>query len=157
MKDLLTRMNITGFDANSYINSHQNNVSALPNIGIAMSGGGWRALNNGAGALAAFDSRVENTTNSGQLGGLLQSATYLTGLSGGGWLVGSIFQNNFSTVPALRDNPSGSLWEFGNSVLEGPEKGGLQILNTAEYYTNLQKDVGGKSDAGYQTTLTDYW
>ncbi len=86
----LTRMNISGFDAASYINGIRNNATALPNIGIAASGGGYRALMNGAGFLAAADNRTSNATNRGQIGGLLQATTYVAGLSGGGWLVGSI-------------------------------------------------------------------
>ena len=122
LRDFLARMNITGFDARSYIDEHKNNISELPNIGIAASGGGYRALMNGAGALAAFDSRTPNSTNTGQLGGLLQSATYLAGLSGGGWLVGSIITNNFSSVQDLMDSTpdeSGGLWQFGRSILQG--------------------------------------
>jgi lysophospholipase len=122
MRELLVRLNITGFDAAGFFDSNGNNASALPNIGIAVSGGGYRALMNGAGALAAFDSRTPNSTNTGQLGGLMQSATYLAGLSGGGWLVGSIFVNNFTSVQdIINTNPSvsGSLWQFGNSILEG--------------------------------------
>ncbi|KAH0299636.1 hypothetical protein KCU71_g12322, partial [Aureobasidium melanogenum] len=57
MRDLLGRMNITGLDTNSYIDSAANNVSALPNIAIAGSGGGYRAMMNYAGAVAAFDNR----------------------------------------------------------------------------------------------------
>lgn len=91
MKDLLGRLNITGFDASSYISDHAKNISALPNIAIALSGGGYRALLNGAGALKAFDNREENGTAPGHLGGLLQSSTYVAGLSGGSWLTGSIF------------------------------------------------------------------
>ncbi|KAJ8603405.1 hypothetical protein MRB53_042172 [Persea americana] len=98
MSDLLTRMNITGFDAGAYISRYTSNVTQLPNIAIAASGGGYRALQNGAGGLAAFDNRTTNSTNAGQLGGLLQSATYLAGLSGGAWLVGSIYANNFTSV-----------------------------------------------------------
>lgn len=116
------RLNITGFDAAGFFDNNGNNASALPNIGIAVSGGGYRALMNGAGALAAFDSRTPNSTNTGQIGGLMQSATYLAGLSGGGWLVGSIFVNNFTSVQdIINTNPSvsGSLWQFGNSILEG--------------------------------------
>ena len=157
MRDLLTRLNITGFNASQYISQHSNNASALPNIGIAVSGGGWRALMNGAGAIKAFDSRTQNNTGHGKLGGLLQSATYLSGLSGGSWLVGSIYINNFSTVGALQAEKSGSVWEFGNSVLKGPEKGGIQLLNTADYYANLAGDVGGKKSAGFDTSLTDVW
>ncbi|KAH0842359.1 Lysophospholipase 1 [Fonsecaea pedrosoi] len=157
MRDLLSRLNIQGFDASQYIDRVANNVSALPNIGISVSGGGWRALLNGAGALKAFDSRTANNTNQGKLGGLLQSATYISGLSGGSWLVGSLFINNFSSVEALQAETSGSVWEFGNNVIEGPEKSGIQIFNTAEYYANLVSDIGGKSDAGFDTSLTDLW
>ena len=157
MRELLTSLNVTGFDVGSYIDRVSSNASTLPNIAIAVSGGGWRALMNGAGALKAFDSRTDNNTGNGKLGGLLQSATYLAGLSGGGWLVGSIFVNNFTTVGALQADDTGSVWEFGNSVLEGPDKGGLQILDTAQYYGSLVDDVTGKRDAGYDISLTDVW
>ena len=90
MQDLLGRLNIAGFDAKQYFSDHSDNTSALPNVAIAMSGGGYRACLSGAGAIQAFDSREGNLTT-GHLGGLLQSATYLAGLSGGGWLVGSIY------------------------------------------------------------------
>ena len=96
--ELLSRLNITDFDAAAYITRYANNASAIPNIGIAVSGGGYRALMNGGGALQAFDSRTESATAQGHLGGLLQSSTYLAGLSGGGWLLGSIYINNFTTV-----------------------------------------------------------
>lgn len=158
MRKLLTRININGFDAGAYIDKNSNNRSALPNIGIAASGGGYRALMNGGGALAAFDDRTVNATaDSKQLGGLLQSSTYLAGLSGGGWLVGSIYINNFTTVQALQSQDSGSVWEFGNSILKGPKKTGLQILDSAGYYSNIKDAVSKKSDAGFNTSITDYW
>src|SRR5690242_11576783 len=75
MRELLSRLNITGFDANAYFFDNRNN-SELPNIAIAASGGGYRALMNGGGAVAAFDNRTDGSTGAGQLGGLLQSATY---------------------------------------------------------------------------------
>lgn len=157
MRELLSRLNITGFDANSYID---NNTTKLPNIAIAFSGGGYRALLNGAGALAAFDSRTPNSTGAGQLGGLLQSATYVAGLSGGGWLVGSIWANNFTSVQnIINHNSDGSIWQFGNSILVGPKTGGIQLLSTAEYYQNLLSTVSDKADApgNFNTSLTDYW
>ena len=139
MTSWLSRMNISSFDATSYINGIRNNVSALPNIGIAVSGGGYRALMNGAGFLAAADNRTNNATNRGQIGGLLQSATYLAGLSGGGWLVGSIYTNNFSSVQDLRDGDKGSsVWQFGNSIFEGPASDGIQILSTVEYFSTIE-------------------
>lgn len=120
MRELLSRLNISGFDAGQYIDRNRNNVTALPNIAIAFSGGGYRAMTNGAGGLAAFDSRTPNSTNTGQIGGLLQSSTYVAGLSGGGWLVGSIYVNNFTSVQNIVDqNGGGSLWQLGQSILEG--------------------------------------
>ncbi|KAL5353023.1 Lysophospholipase 1 [Pseudogymnoascus australis] len=158
MKDLLGRANITGFDAAAYIEKHRDNATALPNIGIAVSGGGYRALMNGAGFLAAADSRTVNATGKGGIGGLLQAATYLSGLSGGSWLVGSIYSNNFSSVVTLRDgSPGSSVWQFGNSIFQGPKEDGLSILNTAEYYKNIMNQVDSKKNAGYEVSITDYW
>lgn len=117
MRNFLGRANITGLDTNAYIDNIARNASELPNIGIAISGGGYRALMNGAGALAAFDNRTTNSTNQGQLGGLLQATTYLTGLSGGSWLVGSLYVNNFTSVQDIIN--TGSLWQFDNSILKG--------------------------------------
>ena len=158
MKEFLTRMNISGFDATSYINGIQNNVTALPNIAIAASGGGYRALLNGAGFLAAADDRTTNSTGPGQIGGLLQSATYVAGLSGGGWLVGSIFTNNFSSVETLRDgSPESSVWKFGKSIFEGPNDDGIQLLSSADYWLTLLHEVEEKQKAGFNASLTDYW
>lgn len=152
MIDFLTRANISGFDASAYISRIANNASALPNIGLAMSGGGYRALMNGAGFIAAADNRTQNSTGPGQIGGLLQASTYLAGLSGGSWLVGSMFTNNFSSVEQLRDNPS--VWQFGNGLLQGPSTG---LFSTAEYLSNIEKQVQRKRDAGFSISITDYW
>lgn len=157
MISFLERMNISGFDATSYINKVSGNASTLPNIGIAISGGGYRALMNGAGFLAAADNRTSNSTNTGQIGGLLQATTYLAGLSGGGWLVGSIYTNNFSSVEALRDGYK--VWNFDNSIFEGPNEDGIQILSTADYYSTIVSEVAGKANAplNFNTSITDYW
>lgn len=157
MKEFLSRMNIAEFDAVSYIDGIQD-ASDLPNIAIAASGGGYRALINGAGFFAAADSRTTNSTEAGGIGGLLQSATYVAGLSGGGWLVGSLYTNNFSSVQTLRDGSKGSsVWQFENSILKGPEKNGIQLLSSADYWHNLLDQVDEKRDAGYNASLTDYW
>ena len=157
MRDFLHRVNITDFDAGSYIDRVSRNASTLPNIAMAFSGGGWRALQSGAGVLKAFDGRTENATESGRIGGLLQSSTYIAGLSGGSWLVGSMYINNFTSVSALQADDSGSVWEFGNGIIKGPDQGGLQILDSAGYYSNLFSTVTGKDDAGFNVSLTDYW
>jgi lysophospholipase len=79
MRDLLSRLKIAGLDTDAYINKHRSTPSALPNVALAISGGGYRAMLNGAGVLEAFDSRTPNSKSTGHLGGLLQSATYLSG------------------------------------------------------------------------------
>ncbi|KKK23303.1 hypothetical protein P175DRAFT_0533796 [Aspergillus ochraceoroseus IBT 24754] len=157
MKDFFSHLNMTSFDAVSYINHHEGNLSNIPNIGIAVSGGGYRALTNGAGAIKAFDSRTEGSTQVGHLGGLLQSATYLSGLSGGSWLLGSIYINNFTTISNLQTYDETEVWQFQNSIIKGPKTGGLQVWDTVKYYHELEKVVKGKKDAGFKLSFTDYW
>ncbi|OGE57727.1 hypothetical protein PENARI_c001G11433 [Penicillium arizonense] len=157
MKDFFGHVTVGDYDVVGYLNNHANNVSALPNVGIAVSGGGYRALMNGAGAVKAFDSRSENASTSGHLGGLLQSSTYIAGLSGGSWLLGSIYINNFSTIANLQTHKSGAVWQFGNSILEGPDTGGIQLLDSATYYKDLAEAVNGKRGAGYDASITDIW
>jgi lysophospholipase len=121
LRDFLSRANITGLDTNAYIGDGTNKT-ILPNIGIAISGGGYRAMLNGAGAIAAFDNRTTNSTGRGQLGGILQASTYVSGLSGGSWLLGSLYAQNFPSVQEVIMGASsdlGTLWQFGDSILEG--------------------------------------
>jgi lysophospholipase len=57
------------------------NSSDFPKIGIAVSGGGLRAAQYGAGVLSALDARNESAKAAGT-GGFLQITSYLSGLSG---------------------------------------------------------------------------
>lgn len=156
MTDFLTRANIANFDASSYLSSNGGNTTALPTIAIAMSGGGYRALMNGAGFIAAADNRTSGATGQGGIGGLLQATTYVAGLSGAGWLVGSIYSNNFSTVEQLRDSPN--IWNFENSVFSGPKStSGIGVLSTLSYWTDVHDQVDAKATAGFNTSVTDYW
>lgn len=148
MNAFLTRIKVPGFNASHYF--AETPTQSLPNIGIAFSGGGYRALLNGAGIFAAFDERTPGSTTPGHLGGLIQSSTYLSGLSGGSWLVGSIYVNNFTTVTALLDSHTSGLWEFGQSVLSGP-------TGDAGYLNRLRQVVDGKEEAGFPVSITDYW
>jgi lysophospholipase len=156
MRTLLSRLNIPGFDVNTYFDSYQSNTSMLPNIGIAISGGGYRSCLTGGGAIQEFDSREEGSTAAGHLGGLLQSSTYVAGLSGGSWLVGSIFVNNFTTISGLLN--SSTVWQFQYPVYEGPGGGGvLQALDSGEYFADIFGEVKGKQDADFNISITDYW
>lgn len=55
--------------------------STFPKVGLAISGGGLRAAQYGAGVLSALDWRNESAKEAGT-GGLLQVASYISGLSG---------------------------------------------------------------------------
>ena len=84
----------------------------------------------------------------------------LTGLSGGSWLVGSLYANNFTSVYRIlsldtNDSHVSGIWQFGNSIFEGPATSG--ILSRGKYYAGLVSDVDDKSDAGFATSITDYW
>jgi len=150
MGHLLSRLNLGNFDAQTYVNENANNFSNLPNVAISASGGGYRAMLNGAGAVAAFDSRTENSTGAGQLGGLLQSATYFSGLSGGSWLIGSIYINNFTSIQAILGDTTSGLWNLEYSILQGPP-------TVSNYYRQLIDTVRGKTDARFNDSITDYW
>jgi lysophospholipase len=155
LRDFLAKANIPNFNLESYISSGR---SAVPTISIAVSGGGYRALLNAAGFLSAVDARTRSANATGGIGGLLQATNYLAGLSGGGWLVGSMYANNFSSVEILqRGSPGSDLWAFQNSIFSGPDKEGISILNKAEYWLTIARDVAKKKDAGFETSITDYW
>jgi lysophospholipase len=87
----------------------------------------------------------------------LQSATYLAGLSGGGWLVGSIYINNFTTIDSLQTYDDGEVWQFQNSIFEGPDEGGIQLFDSVGYLRDVYNTVQEKEDAGFETSITDYW
>jgi lysophospholipase len=122
LEQFLTRVDIGGIDIQAYLDGIVRNGTALPRIGIAVSGGGYRAMINGAGAIAAFDNRTTGSTDKGHLGGILQAATYLSGLSGGSWVVGSLYVQNFTTVESIIYGSNSfldSLWQLDDSIFEG--------------------------------------
>lgn len=130
--------------------------SNSPNLGIAMSGGGYRAAIFGAGVLNALDGRNSSAISTGT-GGLLQSATYLTGLSGSSWLLSSFIQANFPPFQELifgsnsTDGYAGWQTQFG---LVSPTNDSTQ---NQEFITELMVEVKGKHDAGFPVTIADVW
>jgi len=152
---VLERAQIGGIDVRAYLQNITDHGGTLPRIGIAVSGGGYRAMMNGAGALAAFDDRTSGSTQAGRLGGILQASTYVSGLSGGSWLVGSLYMANFTTVESIvrpTDKFLSQLWQFNETILEGPA-----TMSSRDYYQQLQDAVDGKAKAGYPITITDSW
>lgn len=83
-------------------------------LALGISGGGYRAFLNGAGMLSALDDRTLNSTQEGHLGGLLQGATYIAGISGGSWTLMSLILSDFMPLVKLRHE-----WDMFEPLLEG--------------------------------------
>lgn len=143
----LEASNLTDFDASSFVNGASDPIR----IGVAFLGGGYRAMLSGAGQLAALDNRTTGASTRG-LGGLLQASTYLVGLSGGNWLVGTIAMNNFTHPEKILDD--GKIWDLSHSIVNF---GGANVVKTVKYYTGISDDLDAKSDAGFELSLTDTW
>ncbi|GBE81631.1 Lysophospholipase 2 [Sparassis crispa] len=134
-----------------------NGSEYYPKLGIATSGGGYRAAIFGAGVLNTLDARNVTSIRAGT-GGLLQAASYLSGLSGGGWLVSSLVQANFPTLPKLIFGaPNASAQTFGGWNVQ------LDLLtpstNTSveDYLVELIEEASGKALEGFPVTITDVW
>ncbi|OBZ65137.1 Lysophospholipase 1 [Grifola frondosa] len=131
---------------------------ALPKLGIATSGGGYRAAIFGAGVLNTLDGRNSSSVAAGT-GGLLQAASYLAGLSGGSWLVSSLAQADFPPISDLVFGPpNASVDAFGGWITE------INLLQpsndanvTQAFAVDLTEEVLGKYAAGFPVTVTDVW
>ncbi|KAF8314068.1 hypothetical protein DL93DRAFT_2080560 [Clavulina sp. PMI_390] len=138
-------LNLTssGFDVKGFMA----NTSNLPNIAIATSGGGYRAMLHGAGMFNAFDSRNASSVAQGT-GGVLQLATYMAGLSGGSWWTGTLAVNDFPPI-----NDLVNFWNLEESLIDPSG-----LINLITYYTGLQKQIDQKLNVGgFDLSLTDYW
>jgi lysophospholipase len=127
--------------------------SHKPTLGIATSGGGYRAAIFGAGVLNTLDGRNATSAKLGT-GGLLQSASYLSGLSGGSWLVTSLAQADFPTFNELifgSSNFSGWLAQF--DVLKPTNDTQTQL----EYAVGLVSEIKGKLAAGFHIGIADFF
>ncbi|XBW34740.1 hypothetical protein QEN19_000307 [Hanseniaspora menglaensis] len=127
-----------------------------PKIAAAAAGGGYRAMLSGAGMLAGLDSRTVDATESG-LGGLLQASTYVSGLSGGNWMTGSLFFNDFVSVQDIMDEADNmsSIWDIDHMLFD--PYGLLHPIKDASRWDDIKDDVESKENAGFKTSITDLW
>ncbi|EEB07016.1 phospholipase B Plb1 [Schizosaccharomyces japonicus yFS275] len=140
MKQYFINAGLPGINADDLVGSKG------PVVGIAISGGGFRSMLTGAGALSAMDSRHNNHT---VLTGLLQAASYVTGVDGGAWLLGSMAVNNFSTVNHLKEK----IWRLQRDILFPKSI----ILYNADFYKDLVTETAEKKAAGFDISLSDYF
>ncbi|KAJ3273950.1 Lysophospholipase 1, partial [Borealophlyctis nickersoniae] len=139
------------------------NAGKVPKVAVAVSGGGLRAMLYGGSILSTFDSRT-NTTNTtttntiSPASGLLQLTTYLTGLSGGSWLLASLYTTDFPTISTARN----TVWNTDRNLIlpfgGSEDRGGLgQFVESVGEYKEFVDDVVGKKDAGFNVSVTDLW
>ena len=160
-KTYLANVEATKVSLPSYVSGILNGSSSeTPNFGIATSGGGYRAAIFGAGVLNALDGRNSSSNKVG-LGGLLQTASYLSGLSGGAWFVTSLAQANFPTTQELifgypGTSAANNAWGGWNAdySLYAPSD---NPFTDADYLLHLAQELEGKYDAKYAVTFADYW
>ncbi|KAK3110425.1 hypothetical protein LTR53_015297 [Teratosphaeriaceae sp. CCFEE 6253] len=121
------------------------NTSTLPTLGLAGSGGGYRALLNEAGIVQAMDARDSNSS----VAGLYQALSYHAALSGGGWFASSLAAWNWLTVSYLQRK----VYEpnLQQSLLL---PGGWEV---ALAYARIFADVTAKAAAGYPVTPGDIY
>ncbi|CAN3358505.1 lysophospholipase 2 [Diutina catenulata] len=121
-------------------------------VGLAFSGGGYRAMLAGAGQLLALDDRFDDSNDHG-LGGLLQSSTYLVGLSGGNWLVGTLALNDWISLSKIWEGYK-DIWNLDETIFN---QGGWNLLEVVKFYTEIGKSIDAKKDAGFDVSITDVW
>jgi lysophospholipase len=143
----LQRLNISGLNVTHLVTAMKaDNHAGVPTISMAISGGGWASSLTGTGILRAFDSRFPDAIDQGT-GGLLQSMTYLTGLSGGAWPPMSLATYNFPTI-----NDMVADWHTDIDRLFDAPNNSVYAANS----TSLFLDVAAKYEAGFAVGLGDY-
>lgn len=142
-----------------YVLSALNGSGTAPKLGLATSGGGYRAAIFGAGVINALDSRNSSSQKAGT-GGLLQAASYISGLSGGSWLLTSFAQSNFPTIQDLVFGPATvpKAGGFGgwNAQFDIVAPNNDTAKDTA-FLISIVEEVSGKFKAGYPLSINDIW
>ena len=96
--------------------------------------------------MRALDSRLDSA-NMQRTGGILQSLTYMSGLSGGSWPTVSFAVNNFPTADEIV-----GLWrpEIDRLLFQGPS------TSAAANSTTIFEDIAAKQRAGFKVGVPDY-
>ncbi|WWD20845.1 phospholipase B [Kwoniella shandongensis] len=143
---IAAREKITSPLISSQLTAHGlTNPPRTPTIGVALAGGGYRAMLTGLGGIMATMNGSSEAAASG-LGGWLDGVTYWAGLSGGSWATGS-FMANGGPLPI---DLITSLWNLDSNLI-------LPDDDKVSFYTELYTETNAKSDAGFPTQLTDLW
>lgn len=140
----LDNLEIPDYNGTSFANYFNDLNQTGINIGLSFSGGGFRALFNGAGEIMALDSR---TTGNSTLKGLLDASTYISGISGGSIMVNTLVFNNWTSVEDIVYSNETSIW----NTTAPP------VSTEISFWLNLISQVEPKKEAGYEITLADLY
>ncbi|PMD48090.1 FabD/lysophospholipase-like protein [Hyaloscypha variabilis F] len=147
LHDYLDRLTLEDFDLHEFAHRiKESNYQNVPTLAMAISGGGYRSGYTGTGIMRAMDSRLP-AANLEKIGGLLQSLTYLTGQSGGGFPVGSFLTHNFPTTDELVQLWISQLDAF-NAVPDNSTAAGS--------FASMFIDIGQKYAAGFNVSTSDF-
>lgn len=165
----LKKTNLLDFDPEKFVYGNSSLLSV--NLGLAFSGGSYRAMLSGAGQLAALDNRTY--TEDDGLSGILQAANYIAALSGGSWMLGSLAMQNWPSVDEVVFEDPNDVWNLTSTrqllnqkslwtivlpvVLDNWRKALSHMNNYDDGSTGIKFDIEAKEKAGFETTLTDYW
>ncbi|EGG10647.1 uncharacterized protein MELLADRAFT_115499 [Melampsora larici-populina 98AG31] len=144
----LSGANLTDFSIDEFLKRAEKEGAKagfnLPNIGIALSGGGPRAALLGASIVHTFDARNPEAMQAGT-GGIMQLMNYVAGLSGGSWFTGSWATSDFPIIPELIQS-----WHLtqDNQPFD---------WQTIKKYPPAVKIARQKADAGFPASLIDVW
>ncbi|KAJ3179538.1 Lysophospholipase 1 [Gaertneriomyces sp. JEL0708] len=125
-----------------------------PKVAIAVSGGGYRAMLFGASILNALDARNDTAVNDIKTGGVLQTSTYIAGLSGGSWLLASLYLNSF---PNINTGTMFPIWNLETNLLQPAGTGLTNLAGNIRQYSDVADQVNDKHDEGFNVTITDFW
>lgn len=147
LKQFLLDASMEDFDASLFLS-----LSLKPiRIGLAFSGGGYRAMLAGAGQLSAYDERT--VSNNNPMAGILQSLSYITGLLGGLWLLSSMVAIDFPPVDQAISTTG--FWDLNRNLLD--IKGLFNIFTNGLYILSVSLDITTKLVLAMPVTLTDIW
>ncbi|KAK6371419.1 Lysophospholipase 1 [Exophiala oligosperma] len=142
----LSNANMSDFDIDHYISNlnHSSHYEAVPTIGLAISGGGYASAIMGAGVIRALDGR-EKTSSAAGTGGLLQALTFLSGQSGGSWVVSSYTAAEFPMSDDLLDYWQPQIDRF-TATTNGTHAATIE---------SIVLDIATKAEAGFNVSVAD--
>ncbi|CAA7263207.1 unnamed protein product [Cyclocybe aegerita] len=156
-KDWLGDGSGIGYDLSTF------SPATYPKIGIAVPGGGLRAAQYGAGCLLGLDAR-NATAKAAGTGGLLQVASYLSGLSALDELSRRVLADRLLILqqlaqdrrPRFRRRQDLSGWMLDLSFVT-PDGVDLLSDRNQAFYGSILYGIIAKADRGVDTSLTDPW